>query len=87
MKKDIIELFQDMHQSGSFVKSINSSFMVLIAKYGRPHNIKDFRRISLVGCIYKLIAKVLARRITSVMDNVIGECQHAFVRGRSLALL
>lgn len=69
--KDIIELFQEMYQNGSFVKSTNSSFLVLIAKFGRAHNIKDFKLISLVGYIYELIAKVFGRRMGTVMVKVI----------------
>lgn len=43
-------------------------------------DIKKFRPISLLGCIYKLISKLLARRLTKVL----GESQHAFVEGRQI---
>ena len=45
-------------------------------------NIKDFRPISLVGSIYKLLSKVLANRLRRVMDNLISESQNSFVGGR-----
>lgn len=51
MKKDIIDMFQELPEAGSFIKSLNSSFSMLITEIGGTHNIKDFRLMSLVDCI------------------------------------
>ena len=32
MKKDVMDVFKDFHQQGKFVKSLNSTFLVLIPK-------------------------------------------------------
>lgn len=40
--KDILELLKELHEFGSFVRSLNSSFLVLITKEGGPRNVKDF---------------------------------------------
>ncbi|MCH99250.1 RNA-directed DNA polymerase (Reverse transcriptase), partial [Trifolium medium] len=40
--------------------------------------------ISLLGCLYKLFAKVLAARLGKVMDSVIASNQSAFLKGRNL---
>ena len=47
-------------------------------------NFKDFRPISLVGSLYKLIAKVLASRLKKVMHKLINKAQNAFVEGRQI---
>lgn len=47
-------------------------------------NMKDFRFISSVGSIYKLITEALVRRMTKEMDKVVEESQHAFVDGRQI---
>lgn len=45
---------------------------------------EDYRPISLIGCLYKIIAKSLANRISKVLDEVISENQTAFVGGRQI---
>ena len=45
-------------------------------------NIRDFRPISLVGSVYKILAKVLANRLKEVSDQLISESQNSFVGGR-----
>lgn len=45
---------------------------------------KDFGPISLVGSLYKLLAKVLAHRLKRVVWKVISNSQHAFVEGRQM---
>ncbi|KHN25835.1 hypothetical protein glysoja_044295, partial [Glycine soja] len=41
----------------------NSFFIALIPKVKDPQSISDFRPISLIGCVYKVIAKLLANRL------------------------
>ena len=41
--------------------------------------VRDFRPISLVGGVYKFIAKVLATRLCTVMEDIILASQNAFV--------
>ncbi|KAK3185009.1 hypothetical protein Dsin_032295 [Dipteronia sinensis] len=69
------------HKDGSIVKDLNKTFIALISKCGNPESLKDFRPISLVGSMYKVLAKVLANRLKKVMNYVIGEAQMAFVEG------
>jgi hypothetical protein len=84
VKGDIMAVFADFHSHGKFVKSINSTFISLIPKFHGAKEIKDFRPISLVGGVYKIIAKVLANRMRRVMDKIISKPQNAFVKGRQI---
>ncbi|KAL4285443.1 hypothetical protein GQ457_16G011680 [Hibiscus cannabinus] len=47
-------------------------------------NLEDFRPISLVGGMYKLLSKVLTRRLRSCIGQVIGDSQFAFIAGRQI---
>lgn len=40
------------------MKNLNITLLVLIPKKGGVEDLKDFRPISLVGALYKLLAKV-----------------------------
>ena len=64
--------------------SLNSTFIGLIPKKAGATNIKDFRPISMVGCIYKLLSKVLDRRLRGVLGDLISMNQDAFVGGRQI---
>ena len=60
---DFVNSVLNFFISGSFDKSINLTWVTLIPKTDGAEEMKDFRPISMVGCIYKVIAKILARRI------------------------
>ena len=84
VKFEIMGFFREFHERGRFVKSLNATFLVLVPKKGGAEDLKDFRPISLVGSLYKLLAKVLANRIKKVMGKVISEPQNAFVEDRQI---
>ena len=79
-----MDLFKDFHERGRFGKSLNSTFLVLIPKRRGAEDLKDFRPISLVGSLYKLIAKVLANRLKKVMNGLVNLAQNSFVEGRQI---
>jgi hypothetical protein len=84
LKNDIMAIFSDFHARGKFEKSLNSTFISLIPKIPGATEIKDFRPISLVSGIYKIISKVLANRLRLVMSRIISTPQNAFVKGRQI---
>ena len=51
---------------------------------GGPEDFKNYRPISLVGSLYKLLVKVLAKRLKRLMLKLINRAQNAFVEGRQI---
>lgn len=60
MKDDIMRFVSEFHRNGKLSKGINTTFIVLIPKVDSPQKLNDFRPISLVGSMYKILAKLLA---------------------------
>nr|GEV71236.1 cysteine-rich receptor-like protein kinase [Tanacetum cinerariifolium] len=62
----------------------NSSFITLIPKVSNPVNVNDFWHISLIGIHYKITAKVLANRLSIVVDKIVGHEKFAFITSRQI---
>ncbi|GJV72985.1 RNA-directed DNA polymerase, eukaryota [Tanacetum coccineum] len=56
-------------EHGSFAIGCNSSFVALIPKILDPKIVSDYRPISLIGSLYKVITKILATRLSSVISS------------------
>lgn len=83
LKDDIMRYLREFHAHGILPRGTNSSFISLIAKCENPQGFGDFRSISLVNCLYKILAKLLANRMSKVLGEVIDLTQSAFL-GRQL---
>ncbi|GJT98489.1 RNA-directed DNA polymerase, eukaryota [Tanacetum coccineum] len=70
--------------SGSFPRGYNSSFIALIPKVIDAKFVTDFRPISLIGSVYKVVTKILANRLSMVISDLISNTQSAFVKNRKI---
>jgi hypothetical protein len=84
LKQDIMVVFSEFHNSRQFEKSFNATFVSLIPKKANVVDVKDFRPISLVGGVYKLISRVLANKFKSMLRKIISSSQNAFIGGRQI---
>ena len=84
VKEEIVDLFKEFYDQRSFAKSLNTTFLVLISKKGGAEDLGDFRSISLLRGLYKLLAKVLSNRLKKVLEKVVSVDQNAFVRGKQI---
>jgi hypothetical protein len=79
-----MHFLREFHKNGRLTKGINITFIALIPKVNSPQRLNAFRPISLVGSMYKILAKVLANRLRMVIGNVISDSQSAFIKGRQI---
>jgi hypothetical protein len=62
----------------------NQALIALLPKRMDAVEVKDFRPISLIHSVAKLVAKVLSARLAPHMPQIVGPHQSAFIRGRCL---
>ena len=64
-------MFEEHYSQNVVFRNLNATFLVLIPKKEGASDVQDFKPISLVGSLYKIIAKVLANRLKRVMGKVV----------------
>ncbi|GJR12796.1 RNA-directed DNA polymerase, eukaryota [Tanacetum coccineum] len=79
INQDVVNAVREFFVTSKFPPGSNSSFIALIPKKQDAKLVKDFRPISLIGCFYKIIAKILANRLSMVISDLISDVQSAFV--------
>ncbi len=71
LQDDIYRIFDDLYSGNLNSGPIEYSFIFLVPKKERAKATGDFRPISLLNGIQKIISKVLANRLGKVMDGII----------------
>ncbi|XP_024010421.1 uncharacterized protein LOC112085439 [Eutrema salsugineum] len=81
-RHDIVKLVKDFFASGSFDPRLNQTNICLIPKKEKPRAMTEFRPISLCNVSYKIISKLLYKRLKKTLPNLISETQSAFMARR-----
>jgi mannosylglycoprotein endo-beta-mannosidase len=80
----LLQAFMAMLNSGTTSASINKGLITLIPKTEDRARFSNWRPITLLGSIYKILAKTLAGRIQSALTHIIRPNQTGFGEGRSI---
>lgn len=70
----MVGLVREFYDRGKLSKAVTSSFIAMIPKNSCPQSLAEYRPISLIGCIYKAISKLIYSRLSRVLGSVINEC-------------
>ena len=79
---DVTNMVLNVLNSNASLFDINNTYITLVPKVKMSSRMKDFRPISLSNVAYKLISKVLANHLKSVLPQIIFENQSAFLLKR-----
>jgi len=77
-------MFDQFYAKEKLPKSLLSYFVTSIPKVKALVSLKEYCPISLLGCLYKLLSKVLAATLSKVMNFIISASQSTFLKGRYL---
>ncbi|CAA7057486.1 unnamed protein product [Microthlaspi erraticum] len=81
---EITTAILNFFESPFMPKSLNSTSLVLLQKRPGAEELKDYRPISCLNTIYKLITCLLAKKLKSILPDLIVPNQIAFVKDRLL---
>ncbi len=85
IKREILEVFQCFYNlSGGNFGSISRAMIAVLPKKDSPSLVHDFRPISLIHLVAKLISKTLAMRLAQRLDGLISHAQSAFIKKRCI---
>ena len=62
------------------------TFIALIPKKMGAKELKDFRPISLIGSIYKILSKVLTEMLKKVVSKLVDAHQLVFIKGKQITI-
>nr|GEZ89329.1 RNA-directed DNA polymerase, eukaryota [Tanacetum cinerariifolium] len=82
--KDVVKAVEEFFNSSYFPPGCNASFITLLPKMQDAKLVKDFCPITLIGCIYKIVAKILANRLSLVISELVSDVQSTFVSSRQI---
>ncbi|CAN6572428.1 unnamed protein product [Malus baccata var. baccata] len=81
---DVIQFVKQFFQSNWLYPNANSNFLVLIPKVEDAISMIHFRPIALANFLFKIIPKILAVRLSHVVQRIISPHQAAFIPGRRI---
>lgn len=84
MKPVLMEAVKQMWLVGSMGRTLNESLITLIPKLNAAESVKNWRPISLLTIVYKILSKALARRVGPWMDKWVSQEQRGFISGRNI---
>jgi hypothetical protein len=84
IREDFFKLSTNFFNHDVDLKSVNHSYITLVPKIDNPEKVFDFRPISLINSVPKLVAKILANRLQKVATQVVHENQYGFVKGKTI---
>lgn len=82
MGEDLCKLIMDIFANHQKVGGINKTLIALIPKVENVVSMKQFRPISLCNVSYKIVTKVLAKRLREIMELLVSPCQCNFIPHR-----
>ncbi|PNX71762.1 cysteine-rich receptor-like protein kinase, partial [Trifolium pratense] len=84
VKNDVMAFLKEFHENAVLPKAVTASFLTLIPKKDHPQDLFDYRPICLIGSLYKIVSKLLANRLKTVLGKLISNCQSAFLPNRQI---
>jgi hypothetical protein len=84
IKQDVYQLCLDFFNNAGDIQCINNAYITLVPKVNNPTPVNDFRPISLINCIVKIITKLHGNRLQKVVIPLTHQNQYGFIKTRAI---
>ena len=84
LKDDFLQVTNYIYETGQLSESQSKGMITLLYKKGPKELLSNWRPITLLNSDYKIISKVLANRLRSVLPEVINKDQTCGIPGRTI---
>jgi len=84
IKKDVENAVLEFFTSSWMMPNFNANTIILIPKIPNADTVSNYRPIALANFKYKIITKILADRLASIMPIIISTEKKGFIRGRQI---
>jgi hypothetical protein len=81
---DFYKLCSDFWEGKITLECLNNSFITLFPKKLSPETVNDYRPISLLNCVLKVLTKILAERLQKWILKIVHRNQYGFIKGRNI---
>lgn len=81
---DVVNAVTHFFNSGFLPSSANATILSMVPKFPGASKVTEFRPISCLNTIYKVISRLMVKRLKTMLPSLILPCQTAFVEGRLL---
>lgn len=85
LKFNVLALIHAFFEHQLDLSVLNRANIIFIPKTNTPISVSDFRPISVLNIIPKVVTKLMAERLSGVLPKLISKKQTAFVRGRQIS--
>lgn len=65
--------FEEFHMNTKLLMDLISYFLTLVPKVDCYFSLGDFKHISMLGCLYKLVTMVLTSRLGEIMHWIVAK--------------
>ena len=79
----LYEIFTEIYNNDTEIEDLNEGLIVLLRKKGEKTKTDNYRPITLVNVIYKILAIIITRRIAPIMNILTDEKQTAYKSNRA----
>lgn len=79
-----MNVVEDSKCSKTILKALNTSFISLIPKQDSSQFADKFRPITLCNVVYKIISKVVANKIRTLLPHLVSKEHAGYVEGRKI---